>query len=67
MFKSAISTVPTIGDLPRYKEAKVNPLGETIRVIVGSDELIFGESYVSGMFRNRVVKFRQSALEYLHE
>lgn len=67
MFKSAISTTPTFGDVIKYKTARIMPLGEKVQIIIGSEEKIFGEDYVSGLRQNRLQKFRQTAVEYLND
>ena len=64
MYKSAISSDMTIGDVVKYRKARVSPLNERVSVIESSLETIFGIEYMSAVLNNRLVKFRKSALEF---
>ena len=65
MLKFDLDTSPTFGTIPMMKSATLLPLKDKVKVIVGSNELIFGEEYVSGLnSMNRFGKFKSSALAY---
>ena len=49
----------------KFRIASVEKQYDNIRVIEGSEEIIFNEPYVYGMLaNNRVVKFKKSTLTY---
>ena len=63
MFKNSVSTT-NISDI-KYRSAKVPLLHDNIRVVVGSEELIFNETFLTCLVsNNRVVKIKKSALEF---
>ena len=67
MFKNSITT-SNITELPKFRSAKISTMFDNIRVVVGSDESIFEETYVTGVLpNNRIVKFKKSALEFAHD
>jgi transcription initiation factor TFIIIB Brf1 subunit/transcription initiation factor TFIIB len=52
----------------KFRRAKVPHMFDNIRVVLGSDEKIFEETYVTGIMQNnRVVKFKKSSLEFLND
>lgn len=61
--------IPTtnIGDFTQLKRASIPKLHENISVIVGSDEQIFDDMFVSGIINNRVMKFKRDSLVYATE
>ena len=49
----------------KFRIASVPDQFKDIRVILGSDEVIFQDTYVSGMLaNNRIVKFKKSTLVF---
>jgi hypothetical protein len=65
MLKNSVSTTPTIGQINQYRLAKVLNQFDNVRVVVGSEESIFNEDYMTGLVgQNRVVKFKKSALVF---
>lgn len=65
MFKNSIKTNQNIGDVIKYRSAKIPFLFDDIKVVIGSEEDIFEEKYVTGLLpNNRVVKFKMSSLEF---
>lgn len=47
------------------KNATIMPLNERVRVIVGSEEEIFGEKYIQAYnSMNRVVKYKKEAVHF---
>jgi hypothetical protein len=52
--------------LPLMQMAKVPHMFDNVRVIVGSDEDIFEETFLTAIVGdNRMVKLKKSALEYV--
>lgn len=65
MLKFDLDSSPTFGNIPKMKSATLLPLKDKVKVIVGSNEMIFGEEYVSGInSMNRFGKFKADALAY---
>lgn len=65
MFKSAVN-INTVSEMPKFRLAKIKTMFDSIKVVVGSDEHIFEEVYVTGVLPNdRVCKFKKSALEFV--
>ena len=65
MLKNSVSTTPTIGNILQYRLAKVLNQFDNVRVVIGSEESIFNEDYMTGLVgQNRVVKFKKSALVF---
>lgn len=51
---------------PTYRMAKVPHMFDSVRVVVGSDEDIFEETYMTCLIgENRAVKFKKSVLEFV--
>ena len=51
--------------MPEFKMAKIPAMFDSIRVINDSEELIFEDTFVTGVLpNNRVVKFKKSELVY---
>jgi hypothetical protein len=68
MLKFDLDTTPTFGSIPKMRSAIILPSSEKIKVIDGSHELIFGESFVQGInSMNRIGKFRESAITYVSD
>lgn len=61
-----IETIKTsIGDIPKFVKASIPFQHEGIQVVVGSEESIFEETYVTGVIgTNRVAKFKKSTLVF---
>jgi hypothetical protein len=52
-------------DMPKLREANVPHMFDSIKVVVGSEEGIFEETYLSAIVgNNRLVKFKKSAIHY---
>jgi hypothetical protein len=50
----------------KFRNANVGDQFKDVRVVLGSEELIFNETYMTGLvFNNRVVKFKKSELKFL--
>lgn len=53
-------------ELPKFREGKIPHVFDSIRVVVGSEEVIFEETYVTAVIgKDRVVKFKKSAVEFV--
>lgn len=54
-----------IDNKPIFTLAKINNLYDNIRVFIGSEEQIFGDTYMSCLVTNdRLVKFKKEVLEF---
>lgn len=52
-------------EMPTFREAKIPHMFENIRVVVGSEETIFEEVYVTAVVgKDRIAKFKKSAVQY---
>lgn len=52
--------------LPEVRLARILHMFDTVKVIVGSDEQIFDDTFIYAIIgENRVVKFNKSVVEYL--
>lgn len=64
MYKQKKTPNQTI-DTTKYRMANIPLMFDNIRVVVGSEENIFEETYVTGILtNNRRVKFKRSALVF---
>lgn len=53
-------------EVPKFRDAKIPHMFDSIRVVVGSEEDIFEETYVTAVVgKDRVVKFKKSAVQFL--
>lgn len=65
MNTSKNKAIPTVTEMPKFRMASVPKCFDNIRVIEGSDELIFQETYVTVMLANdRVAKFKKNTLVF---
>lgn len=63
-FSKSLTKRPAI-EFPSFRLASVPNIYDNIKVIVGSEETIFEDTYVVGVLtNNRVVKFKKSSLVY---
>jgi len=51
-------------DSVKFSFAKVEKQFDNIKVVNGSEEIIFNETYVTGLLNNRPVKIKLSALTF---
>ena len=52
-------------EYPKFINAKVPNQFDNIRIVVGSEELVFDETYVTGLLsNNRIARFKKNALEF---
>lgn len=52
-------------EVPKLREARIPHMYDSIRVVVGSDEVIFDETYVTAIIgADRFVKFKKAAVQY---
>jgi hypothetical protein len=66
MYKSSSHNTFTNASAPSFRMAKIKTMFDSINVVVGSEEKIFEEVFVTGVLpNNRVVKFKKSSLEFV--
>lgn len=64
IFKNSIST-DNIMDTVNFRNAKVPLLHDNIKVLLGSEEDIFAETFMTCLVsNNRIVKIKKSSLEF---
>lgn len=52
-------------EMPQFRLAQIPKLFDSIRVVVGSEENIFDEIYVTAIVgADRIVKFKKSVVQY---
>lgn len=60
-----MKNIQMVNPIERTRDAMVVSLDEKIRVIVDSDEEIFGEKYVQAYnSMNRLVKYKKDAVQF---
>lgn len=51
---------------PKFREGKIPHMFDSIKVVIGSEEVIFEETYVTAIVgKDRIVKFKKSAVEFV--
>ena len=56
---------PPVHETPKFRTAHIPDQYENIRVVVGSEETVFEETYVTGVLtNNRIARFKKSALVF---
>lgn len=57
--------IHSIAENPQFRLAKVPEHFDKIKVLIGSEEKIFGDVFVTGVINNnRVAKFRKNTLDF---
>ena len=52
-------------DSSNYRNASIPKMFDNIKVVIGSEESIFEDTYVTGILKNnRIVKFKKSTLVF---
>lgn len=52
-------------ETPKFRSARIPDQFDNIRVVIGSEETVFNETYVTGVLtNNRIARFNKSALVF---